>query len=429
MKKIKIEKHNQLKGEAIVPADKSISHRAVMIASISNGTTFVSNFLKSEDCLWTIDVFRKLGIEIIQKDQNSYHINSNGYDSLKQPEDDLYFGNSGTGLRLTSGILAGSFLSSVLTGDDSLSLRPLKRITQPLRMMGADIQGPEDAGHLPLTIKGKKLKGINYVSPVSSAQVKSSLLLAGLNASGPTSITEPFKSRDHTENMLKAFGADIEIDGLKVTVNPIDKLKARDIKIPADISSAAFFIIAALITENSEIMIKNVGVNKTRTGLLDILQRMEADLSIINKAPEAIEPLADICVKSSELKPFIIEKNMIPRLIDEIPILMVAATQAHGTSQIKDAAELRVKETDRIESMTVGLSKMGAKIDVQGNDIYITGPTSLRGAEIDSYSDHRTAMSFLIAGLVSRGTTEVIDTDCIETSFPDFFKNLMQVIM
>ena len=427
MQKISIEKHNQLKGEIIVPADKSISHRSVMIGSISRGKTLIDNFLKSGDCLWTVDVFRKLGVEIIEEGKNSYLINSDGYVSLKQPESELYFGNSGTGLRLASGILAGSSLSCVLTGDESLSSRPMKRITLPLRMMGADIQGPDEAGHLPLRIRGRKLKGINYISPVSSAQVKSSLLLAGLNASGSTSVTEPFKSRDHTENMLKAFGADIKIEGLKVTINPTDNLQARHIRVPGDISSAAFFIVAALITGNSEIVIKDVGVNKTRTGLLDVLNEMGANLNIINKAPQAIEPLADIYVKSSELKPFAIEKDMIPRLIDEIPILMIAATQAHGTSLIKDAAELRVKETDRIESMSVGLSKMGAKIDVQGDDIYITGPTNLKGARINSFSDHRTAMSFLIAGLAADGITEVKDTACLKTSFPDFFKKLMRV--
>jgi len=429
MKRINIENHNQLKGEIIAPADKSISHRSVMIGSLSKGETYISNFLESEDCLWTIDVFRKLGIEIIEKDKGSYLIRSNGYESLKQPKSNLYFGNSGTGLRLTSGILAGSSLSCVLTGDDSLSLRPMKRITQPLKMMGADIRGSDEADHLPLTITGKRLKGIDYISPVSSAQVKSSILLAGIGAAGPTSVTEPFKSRDHTENMLKAFGADIEVDGLKVTINPTNELEAQDIQIPADISSAAFFIIAALITGNSEIIIKNVGINKTRTGLLNVLEQMGADLEIINRVPQAIEPLADICAKSSNLKPFTIEKNIIPRLIDEIPILMIAATQAHGISLIKDAAELRVKETDRIKSMTIGLNKMGANIDVQGNDIYITGPTALQRAEINSFSDHRTAMSFLIAGLVAKGITEVIDTACIETSFPDFHKKLMQVIV
>jgi 3-phosphoshikimate 1-carboxyvinyltransferase len=293
--------------------------------------------------------------------------------------------------------------------------------------MGANIEGPDDAGHLPLHIKGKKLHGIDYVSPVSSAQVKSSILLAGITAEGPTSVAEPFKSRDHTENMLKAFGADIRIEGLKVIINPHAELNARDINIPSDISSAAFFMIAALITKNSEIVLKDIGINETRTGLLDILKQMDADLDIINKAPEAVEPLADIRVKSSELKPFIIEKNIIPRLIDEIPILMIAATQAHGISQIKDAAELRVKETDRIKSMALGLNRMGAKIAIEGNDISITGPTVLKGAEIESCSDHRTAMSFLIAGLIAKGLTKVNDTACIETSFPDFLKKLVQL--
>ncbi len=428
MEKISIEKHNQLKGEVIIPADKSISHRSIMIGSISRGETFIDNFLKSEDCLWTVDVFRKLGVEIIEQGENSYRINSDGCDSLRQPESELYFGNSGTGLRLACGILAGSSLSCVLTGDKSLSSRPMKRITLPLKMMGADIEGPDEAGHLPLRIRGRKLKGINYISPVSSAQIKSSLLLAGISASGSTSVTEPFKSRDHTENMLKAFGADIKIEGLKVTINPTGNLQAQHIRVPADISSAAFFIVAGLITGNSEIIIKDVGVNKTRTGLLDVLSQMGADINIIGKSPEAIEPLADICVKSSELKPFVIERNIIPRLIDEIPILMIAATQAQGTSLIKGAAELRLKETDRIESMSDGLSKMGAKIDVQGDNIYITGPTNLKGAQINSFSDHRTAMSFLIAGLVAEGTTEVKDTACIKTSFPNFFKKLMRVV-
>jgi 3-phosphoshikimate 1-carboxyvinyltransferase len=293
--------------------------------------------------------------------------------------------------------------------------------------MGADIEGPDDADHLPLHIKGKKLHGIDYVSPVSSAQVKSSILLAGINAEGPTSVTETFKSRNHTENMLKAFGADIRIEDLKVIINPTAELNARDINIPSDISSAAFFIIAALITKRSEIVLKNIGINETRTGLLDILKQMDANLDIINKEPEAVEPLADMRIKSSTLKPFIIEKNIIPRLIDEIPILMIAATQAHGVSQIKDAAELRVKETDRIKSMALGLDKMGANITIEGNDIYITGPTVLKGADIESFSDHRTAMSFLVAGLIAKGPTKVNDTACIETSFPDFLKKLVQL--
>jgi 3-phosphoshikimate 1-carboxyvinyltransferase len=427
MKKLSIKPHNKLQGEIEVPADKSISHRSIIISALAKGSNRVYNFLESEDCLWTLKAYKSLGVNISQS-QGSLAIEGKGLYGLKPAKEKLYFGNSGTGFRLSAGVLAGCNFNSELSGDESLCRRPMSRITKPLRQMGAKITGKDDGNLPPLKIKQSKLKGISYVSPVASAQIKSSILLAGLFAGGTTSVREPYKSRDHTENMLKSFGADIAVDNLEVRIKPQNELKSRDIIIPGDISSAAFFLVAALITKNSSLMLKDIGLNKTRTGIIDILKQMQAKIRVINERIDNVEALADIEVKSSVLKPFVIEKDMLPRLIDEIPILMVAASQAEGVSIIKDADELRVKETDRIESMSLGLRKMGVKLTIENNDVYIEGPTDLKAAEIDSFADHRTAMSFLVAGLLAKGETTVNNTDCIDTSFPGFYEKIMSIL-
>ncbi|MCK4519023.1 MAG: 3-phosphoshikimate 1-carboxyvinyltransferase [Candidatus Omnitrophica bacterium] len=419
MEKIIIKKLKGITGQVVVPADKSISHRSVILGAISRGRTEIYNFLDSEDCLWTVDVFKRLGVEI-ERAKQSLIVKGRGLRGLKKAAGELYFGNSGTGLRLTAGVLSGSPFVSTLTGDNSLSQRPMKRITAPLRQMGAIITGKEDADCLPLEIKGRGLRAIDYQSPIASAQVKSSILLAGLYAEGRTTITEPSKSRDHTERMLARFGADLKVEGLKVSLRPGRELAADKVEIPSDISSASFFMIAAAILKNSELCLKRVGINPTRTGIIEVLESMEADIQITNMSSDSFEPQADIIVKSKDLKPFKIEGNLIPRLIDEIPVLMVAATQANGKSIIKDAAELRVKETDRINSMVCGLRKLGASVNVAGNDVIIKGPTALRGGVVSSFGDHRTAMSMIIAGLAAEGETTIMDTACIKTSFPGF---------
>ncbi|MCK5306062.1 MAG: 3-phosphoshikimate 1-carboxyvinyltransferase [Candidatus Omnitrophica bacterium] len=426
MEKVIIKKLKGITGQVVVPADKSISHRSVILGAISRGRTEIHNFLESEDCLWTVDVFKRLGVEI-ETAKLSLIVKGRGLRGLKKAAGALYFGNSGTGLRLTAGVLSGSPFVSILTGDDSLSKRPMKRITMPLRQMGAVIAGKEDADYLPLEVKGRGLRAIDYQSPIASAQVKSSILLAGLYAEGTTTITEPFKSRDHTERMLSRFGADLKVEGLSISLRPGPELAADKVEIPSDISSASFFMVAAAILKNAELCLKGVGVNPTRIGIIEILKAMQADIQVTNISSDSFEPQADIIVKSKGLKPFKIDGNLIPRLIDEIPVLMVAATQADGESIIKDAAELRVKETDRINSMVRGLRKLGASVNVTGNDVIIKGPTVLKGNVVSSFGDHRTAMSMIIAGLAAEGETTVLDTACIKTSFPGFMEVIFKL--
>lgn len=422
MKNISVSKIKSLKGEMSLPADKSISHRAAIMGSISEGETRVGNFLKSDDCLNTLEVFKKLGVDIKWNKDSRLIIKGRGLKGLKAPLENLYFGNSGTALRLTTGVLSGCPFKSVLTGDESLSSRPMKRITHPLRMMGANISGRDDGNYLPLEIKGGRLKAISYKSPIASAQVKSSILLAGLHAEGTTRISEPYKSRDHTERIFKFYGADIKVNGLEVSLRPGVKLKGRNFNIPADISSAAFLMVGASILEDSEICLKNVNINPTRTGIIRVLKEMQADIEIINEDLKSFEPTADIIIKSSKLKALKIKEEALPFLIDELPILMVAAAYAEGETVIENASELRVKETDRIYSMVTNLKKLGADIKNIKDDIVINGPTPLKGTEVESFKDHRTAMSMIIAGLTAKGKTTILDTECIETSFPNFMK-------
>jgi 3-phosphoshikimate 1-carboxyvinyltransferase len=428
MKKIpkKIKPAKRIEGKIVLPGDKSISHRAVMIGSIAEGVTAVENFLNAEDCIATTDAFKKMGVNI-RLNGKVLVVKGAGLKGLKKPLSKLYLGNSGTTMRLLLGILAGQNFEATLSGDESLSNRPMKRVTMPLRQMGADIQGKDDANFAPLAIHGGRLRPIDYVSPIASAQVKSSILLAGLYAEGITTFTEPFKSRDHTERMLTLFNADISIDNLKVLIKRTERLSGTDISVPGDISSGAFFIVAALLIRNSEIILSNVGFNKTRTGIIDILKRMGARIEARNMR-ENWEPICDLVVSSSELKAATVEKSEIPRSIDELPVLMTAAIFAKGRTVIKGAAELRVKETDRINSMLYNLNKMGAKVACEGDDIVIEGTCAFHGAELSSFGDHRTAMAASIAALCSSSGDSVIDdVSCINTSFPEFF-NILKAI-
>lgn len=420
MKKLTVRPVKKISGVITVPADKSISHRAAMFGSIAEGVTRVKNFLDAQDCNRTIDAFRSMGVGI--KKGKVITIKGVGLHGLRPPEKDIYCGNSGTTMRLLSGILAGQGFRVKLTGDESLSARPMKRIADPLIKMGVSLIGD----YPPFVIEGGRLKAVDYISPVASAQVKSCVLLAGLYADGVTSVTEPSLSRDHTERMLRLFGVKVKSEGLKVSVKSGQRLKASDITVPGDISSAAFFIVAALIVKGSKLRIKSVGINPSRTGVIDILKKMNAKIEIENKK-QGLEPVADIVIESSCLKAITIKGGLIPRAIDELPVIMVAATQAKGTTKILGARELRVKETDRIKSISEGLNKMGADIKVSGDDIYIKGPTPLKAASLKSLGDHRTAMSFAIAGLVSEGRTAIEDTECILTSFPDFKQTLSRI--
>lgn len=422
--KLQVENKTGIDSEASVPGDKSISHRSLMLAGIANGQSRISGLLEGEDCLSTLKIMKKLGVDITRDNSGSYLVEGNGLDGLKEPDDTLDCGNSGTTMRLLSGLLAGRPFYSVLAGDNSLNSRPMDRIITPLTKMGANIWSRNN-GLAPLSIKGGNLTSINYDSPVASAQVKSSILLAGLSAEGITYVNEPAQSRDHTEKMLKASGVDIEVDGNTIKLNSSDKINIDplDIKIPGDISSAAFIIAAGLITENSKIIIKDVGINKTRTGILDALEMMGADLTIKNKKISSGEPLADIEVTSSNLKAVEISGDLVPRLIDEIPLLALLATQADGETIIKDAEELRVKETDRIKAISSELRKLGAEIEEYPDGMKIKGNTNLKGGiEVDSFGDHRIGMTMAIAGLIASDGIIVNNSESINISFPDFEK-------
>jgi len=396
-----------------------------MMGSIAEGRTQVKNFLKSEDCLCTIKAFGQLGIRI-KISNDDLIINGKGLKGLTRPSSEIYLGNSGTSLRLMAGILAGQNFESTLRGDESLSQRPMYRIVEPLRLMGADIKAREDS-YAPLVIKGRRLKSIKYKTKVASAQVKSAIIFAGLYADGVSEVEEPIKSRDHTERMLSLFGAKLQIEGRKIVIYNNPRLKGKSITIPGDISSAAFFIIPSLILKGSEIMIKDLLFNRTRLGLIEVLKNMGADIRTEKNRFNGFEDVCDIIVKSSFLEGVTIEKEMIPSVIDELPILMVAAVFAKGSTRIKGAGELRVKETDRITSMTKALKDMGAQITVKGDDILIEGTGSLKGAELDSFGDHRTAMSLIIASICANGRSQIKGIDCINTSFPDFFELLDSV--
>ena len=419
---MKIKKQTGLKGVLTVPGDKSISHRAVMFGALAKGTTRITHFLEGADCLSTISCFRKMGIEI-ERDQEQVLVHGRGLHGLHTPSGILDVGNSGTTTRLISGILAGQDFSSELDGDDSIRTRPMKRIMTPLASMGADIISKNGNGCAPLMITGKRLHGIHYDSPVASAQVKSCVLLAGMYADGITSVTEPFLSRNHTEIMLNYFGAEISSSGTTAAICPEPVLEARDIAVPGDISSAAYFIAAGLLTPNSEILLKNVGINPTRAGILKVCQSMGADITLLNKNLEG-EPTADLLIRTSSLKGTVIEGADIPALIDEIPMLAVMATFARGTTIIRDAQELKVKESDRIAVMVDNLKRMGADIEGTDDGMIIHGGKPLHGAVIDSHLDHRVAMSFAVAGTICEGEMEIQGAECVNISYPEFYKDL-----
>ena len=417
----------KLCGTLTLPGDKSISHRAVMLASLASGTSVIKNILHSDDTLTTIEAFRALGIDI-KESPDEITIIGRGLNGLEEPTRPIFMRNSGTSMRLLLGILAGQPFAATLTADKGLAARSMRRVTEPLSMMGAKFEGKNNADYAPITVRGGKLKPIDYVSPVASAQVKSAILLAGLYAGGKTSVTEPSKSRDHTERMLKAFGARVSAEGLKISVEGGANLRAQDIDVPGDISGAAFFMVAATIVKDSSVTLKSIGVNPTRTGIIDILNKMGAKIAIENAREAASEPVADITIESSELRGAVIEGDLIPRSIDELPVVMVAAAYARGTTIIKGAQELKVKETDRISSMAANLKNMGAKFNLKGDDIVIEGTGALNGITAMSFGDHRTAMSIAVAGLAAKGDTTIDDTACIAKSYPNFLKDLNSLL-
>lgn len=417
-----------LKGELTVPGDKSISHRAVMLSSLAEGVSEITHFLNGADCLSTIACFRKLGISIeaeaSTKSQQTVRIYGKGLHGLSAPSGILDAGNSGTTTRLLSGILSAQPFTSTLTGDASIQKRPMKRIMEPLSLMGANINSLHNNGCAPLQITGKPLCGIHYVSPVASAQVKSAILLAGLYAEGPTLVTEPSVSRNHSEIMLRFLGADVKSTGNEVRLLPGNPLQAAQLTIPGDISSAAYFLAAGSLVQGSVLLLKNVGINPTRDGILKVLEAMGGSFRLENKKDGGGEPSADIYVTSASLRGTIIEGPLIPSLIDEIPIIAVMAAFAKGTTVIKDAAELKVKESNRIDVMVTNLRAMGCDIEATEDGMIIHGGKPLCGARINSHGDHRIAMSFAIASLMAEGETEIVGKECVDISYPDFWKDL-----
>ncbi len=411
-----------LRGEVTIPGDKSISHRSVMFGSLAKGTTKITGFLQGADCLSTISCFRKMGISI-ENSGNTVLVHGNGLHGLSAPDQILDCGNSGTTTRLISGILAAQDFDVTLTGDASIQKRPMKRIMEPLSQMGADIRSIHGNGCAPLAIHGQKLHGIHYQSPVASAQVKSSILLAGLYAEGETKVTEPSISRNHTELMLKEFGADVHTEGNTAVIRPATELFAQEISVPGDISSAAFFLAAGLIIPNSEILIKNVGINPTRDGMIRVCQTMGGDLTLTNRK-ETGEPVADILVRTSSLHGIDIHGEIIPTLIDELPMIAAMACFAEGDTIIRDAAELKVKESNRIAVMTENLRLMGADVTETEDGMIIHGGKPLHGAVIDSHLDHRIAMTFAVTAGLAEGETEILGAECVNISYPGFYQDL-----
>ncbi len=422
-----------LKGKIKVPGDKSISHRALILGSIAQGETTIEGFLHSEDPLSTADCLRKLGVSIpeIIKDE-PFTISGVGLDGIKEPKEILNCGNSGTTMRLLMGLLAGQEGKNfILTGDISLNERPMRRVGKPLTLMGGKISGRENGNKAPISIEGNKLRGGVIGTPVASAQVKSAILLAGLKASGTTSVIEPASSRDHTERMLKAFGADISVRGelgRNVVIKSGSNLIGQRILIPGDISSASFWMIAASIVPNSEVLIKNVGLNPTRTGILSVMDTMGCDYEILDKSTIAGEPLGSVKVRTAKrLRSFTIEGDILPKLIDEIPILAVAACFCNGVSEIKDAKELRVKETDRLKVMAKQLRKFGAEIREKEDGLIINGQSKFHSADVDSETDHRVSMSLAIASLLAKGTSKIMRADASNVSYPSFWEDLAKL--
>ncbi|MFJ8086829.1 3-phosphoshikimate 1-carboxyvinyltransferase [Lysinibacillus sp. NPDC095746] len=415
-----------LQGTLTIPGDKSISHRSVMFGAIATGKTTVDGFLLGEDCLSTIDCFHKLGVKIDVEGTN-VSIDSPGIEGWQEPTEVLYTGNSGTTTRLMLGILAGSTVHSVMTGDASIGKRPMRRVIDPLRQMGAQITGRANGQYTPLAIQGTALQAIDYHMPVASAQVKSAVLLAGLRAEGTTIVREMEVSRDHTERMLRQFGAQVEeVDGV-ISLKGGQTLTGTHVSVPGDISSAAFFLVAGAICEDSKITLENVGINPTRDGIIEVLHNMGASLTLMPNEDSQSEPTATIVIETSTLRGTTIEGDIIPRLIDEIPILALLATQANGKTIIKDAEELKVKETDRITAVVDELKKLGANIEATKDGMIIEGPTPLRGASLKTYGDHRIGMMGAVAALITDGAVTLDDAECIAVSYPSFFEHVEEV--
>jgi 3-phosphoshikimate 1-carboxyvinyltransferase len=422
--------HQSLRGTIRVPADKSITHRALMLTPLVHGETRIENYLDSETTRATLNCMRALGADIQEIDSRTWRVNGRGLHSLQEPRDVLYCLGSGTTMRLLSGICAGQHFLSVLDGTPALKRRPMGRLIEPLKQMGAQILARDNDRFAPLVLRGGNLRGIEYALPVASAQVKSAILFAGLFADTPTTVHEPAPSRDHTERMLRAFGVDVfRLTEHSVRVTPPPRLETGDhrLEIPGDFSSAAFFIVAALLVKNSELVLENVGLNPGRTGLLDALMRMGAEFEIQNQRDENGEPIGDVVVSSADLRATEISGDEIPRMIDEFPILAIAATQAHGETRVRDAQELRVKESDRVATVAQELRKLGAQIEEQEDGFVIAGPTKLRGARVNAHNDHRLAMSLAIAGLVAEGETIIEGWECVADSFPNFAELLAKV--
>ncbi|MGV3465787.1 MAG: 3-phosphoshikimate 1-carboxyvinyltransferase [Heyndrickxia sp.] len=425
-KQLIFNRHN-LQGTIKVPGDKSISHRAIMFGAISSGKTIVRNFLFGADCLSTISCFRKLGVKIIQE-QNEITIYGGGWSGLQEPASILDVGNSGTTTRLMLGILAGRPFHSVVIGDDSIAKRPMNRVVLPLRQMGAKINGRENGNYTPIAIQGCSLKPITYELPVASAQVKSCLLLAGLQVDGETTIIEPASTRDHTERMIQQFGGEISVQNNQIKIRGNQLLKGTVVDVPGDISSAAFFMVAAAIMENSEVVFENVGLNPTRTGIIDVLIKMGADITIEENANSSYEPVGTVTVKTSTLKGIEISGDLIPRLIDELPIIALLATQAEGQTIIKNAEELKVKETNRIDAVAKELSQLGAHIVPTEDGMIITGKTTLHGGTVSSLGDHRIGMMLGVAALICKGKVMLENYEAVEVSYPDFFEDLQTLL-
>lgn len=420
-----------LRGTLTVSGDKSISHRAVMLGSLATGTTEIEGFLPGEDCLSTIRCFRSMGVQI-EQNGSSVKVFGRGLRELTAPAGILDCGNSGTTTRLLSGVLAAQHFNSVLSGDASIQRRPMKRIMIPLRAMGADITSVSGNDCAPLSVHGKQLYGIHFNSPIASAQVKSAVLLAGLYASGQTTVTEPALSRDHTERMLRSFGAKVLTgnfeDRPSVTVTETQNLYGTEISVPGDISSAAFFLVGASIVPGSEVVLRNVGINPTRDGVISALRAMGAKIEVLEVRNEDSEPAADLLVRYAPLHGTEIGGALIPRLIDELPVLAAAAAVAEGRTVIRDAAELKVKESNRIRTMAEGLSRLGAKVEETEDGLIIDGGAALHGGAVESYSDHRIAMSFAILSLVTDGEVRISDPDCVNISAPTFFEDLKSLL-
>lgn len=424
---MEFQKAARLAGEVTVPGDKSISHRSVMFGSIAKGATEIHNFLQGADCLSTISCFQKMGVPIENRG-DTVLVRGNGLRGLKAPAGILDCGNSGTTMRLISGILAAQDFSVTLTGDASIQKRPMKRIMEPLGLMGADIKSERGDNCAPLSIAGKPLRGISYATPVASAQVKSAILLAGLYADGETRVTEPSLSRNHTELMLQGFGADVRTVDTTAVIQPAGELYGMKLSVPGDISSAAFFLAAGLMVPGSEILLKNVGINPTRDGIIHVCQRMGGSITLLNLKLEGGESTADILVRHSPLKGTVVEGSIVPTLIDELPVIAAMACLADGETVIRDAAELKVKESNRLEVMVQNLTAMGADVTETEDGMIIRGGRPLHGAVIDSRFDHRIAMTFAVAALCAEGTTTIQGAECVTISYPEFYRDLKRLV-